>query len=110
MGEISGSGVEEKKKGDETGGRGFDFLPNATMPRRRPRALAAAGTRPMTVLCLALLLLALAWAPLAGAHTIDLGPGEKECFFEDLHRDDKARPFFASRVPVALICSPLFCR
>lgn len=29
---------------------------------------------------------------LARAHTIDLDAGAKECFFEDLHTEDKVRP------------------
>ncbi|GAA5914448.1 hypothetical protein JCM5296_002142 [Sporobolomyces johnsonii] len=33
--------------------------------------------------------LALALAPLARAHTIDLDAGTKDCFFEDLHAEDK---------------------
>jgi hypothetical protein len=45
----------------------------------------------MHVLALVVLFLALCSAPAARAHTIDLGPGEKECFFEDLHHEDKAR-------------------
>ena len=30
---------------------------------------------------------------LARAHTIDLGPSAKECFFEDLHNEDKVCPY-----------------
>jgi len=35
------------------------------------------------------LLILLGFTSVVRAHTIDLGPGTKECFFEDLHLDDK---------------------
>ena len=59
--------------------------------RRIPARMSACFTRAIILLCLSLI------SSLVTAHMIEVPAGKKECFFEDLHVNDKVRrtPFIS---------------
>lgn len=69
-----------------------------------PSIMLAIGRCPSLLSPVALILLLL--STLINAHMIELPAGKKECFFEDLHAEDKVSP--ARAVPAPFPSSPFF--
>lgn len=72
-------------------GRAFesDTLHHLLLPETRSsNSLTMARARSSSVLFIPLFIFALSWK-LCTAHMIEVGASKKECFFEDLHKNDQ---------------------